>query len=284
VLRLLAELMKGGTRGIIYTGGGEPTLHRDLPAILRATVALGLDAALITNGLVLTEELREAVAECCTWCRVSVDAGSHEGYARSHGLSGGEFFEVRQNVGAYARKPRNATIGVGVLVDADFLGEMLPATENSKAAGVDYIQFRPYYTDGWFGGGSPADPEAYAKAFAACQALATPDFAVLHSGPKFDLLASGKCARDYQECRGQQFCGVITAKGDVALCCLMRGRHEFDLGNIRTHSFREVWDGARRRDVLARLDVAKDCPPLCRCDGMNRWLARIGEPMHGSFL
>jgi cyclic pyranopterin phosphate synthase len=285
---LLHELANHGTRGVIFTGGGEPTLHQELPEMLSVARGMGLDVGLITNGLRVTPDLLRLAAESCTWIRISLDAGTAEGYAKSHGGTAEEWVAVRRNLGAWAEArdlalPR-PTLGVGVLVDDEFLSDMMPAAELADRAGADYCQFRPYYLGSWFGRHT-LDPRRYREEYERV-AAAFPRV-VVQSGDKFKALEQGGCARPYSACHGQQFCGVVCSNGDVTLCCLMRGKPQFVLGNIHEQSFGDIWAGERRQAVLRNLDLKRDCPPLCRCDNLNRildGLAPAAAPQHEAFL
>ena len=57
------------------------------------------------------------------------------------------------------------------------------------------------------------------------------------------------------------------------------------IGNIKTHSFKEVWESANRKDTLNNLNVDK-CPHLCVGDNLNEFLEEIRnrKSMHPNFL
>lgn len=287
IISLLHEFAANGVRGIIYTGGGEPTLHPDLARIIRMTAAFGMQSAVITNGLKIGDELAETIVRHCAWCRVSLDAGTAAGYARSHG-DGPEAFEaVQDSIGRLASiSNRAATIGVGMLVDDSYFPEMRSATRIARERGADYIQFRPYYLAPWFGGPRSMDIAEFRRKLSECEGDATDGFSVLHSAGKFERMEHNDYGRNYDTCWGQQFCGVVTATGDVALCCLHRGSKAHNLGNIMESSFSDVWNGERRQSVLAALDVERQCPPLCRCDGINERIEGMlaSAPAHVEFL
>ena len=51
--RLLSECKKAGVRGVVYTGGGEPTTNPFLLDFLRYSKSMGMDNGLYTNGFLL---------------------------------------------------------------------------------------------------------------------------------------------------------------------------------------------------------------------------------------
>lgn len=289
VVQVLQELAAEGTRAVTYTGGGEPSLHEDLAELLLRTKTLGMDCALITNGLALTPEQIESTVTNCTWARISLDAGTASSYKYTHGGTPEEFEQVIENTAllALARKrlETDCTIGVGYLIDDRTIPDMEASAKICKDVGADYIQFRPFYLGSWFNGPDAIDFDAYNYAYWKCHKMETDSFKVLHSGPKFDKIEHNQLTRGYSKCYGQQFCGVITATGDVVLCCLFRGQERYVLGNITDSTFKEIWNGSRRRQVLDKLNVHRDCPPLCRCDPQNDLLSKmITEPTHINFL
>src|SRR5262249_3869830 len=46
----IGQMAAAGVRGLIFTGGGEPTVHRDLESLVALARSLGLDVGLITHG------------------------------------------------------------------------------------------------------------------------------------------------------------------------------------------------------------------------------------------
>jgi MoaA/NifB/PqqE/SkfB family radical SAM enzyme len=287
-LDLLDELAAGGTRAVTFTGGGEPTLHPDLPEMIRRATDAGLAAALITNGLSVSDEVIDTAASRCSWVRVSLDAGTQEGYALSHGGTPDEFVAAQTTIRRLAEvRGRRATVGVGVLHDDRFTGQMRAATLIASACGADYVQFRPYYLAPWYGGPESIDVPAFRRELARCEALARPGrFAVLHSADKYGRLESGDLDRSYARCHGAQFCSVVQADGTVALCCLHRGSPRHALGNIYENDFADIWASPRRAEVAEALDIPRECPPLCRCDAINERLEGMlsDAPQHAEFL
>jgi sulfatase maturation enzyme AslB (radical SAM superfamily) len=75
----LDELASVSVRGVIFTGGGDPTQHPDLYAMMEHCDSLGMDYSLNTNGLCLTPELSKKIMGLNpTYVRLSINAGSPE--------------------------------------------------------------------------------------------------------------------------------------------------------------------------------------------------------------
>ena len=303
VYDLLRQLREGDVRGIIYTGGGEPTMHQDFSKIIRYTKELGFSIGLITNGSLLTDEIMETISACNAWVRVSLDSYNEESYNKNYGVTGDNFQTVCKNIAKLVdikkKLKSKCTVGVGYLVDDVVIPGMVSASERVKEYGVDYIQFRQFESFTSYPGRLSAletkdyvrfDFEKFALNLKECRALATDDFRVTCHEYKFKRI--GEAAKgipvkppSYSGCHGSQFTGAITATGDVCICCVLKGYPEYTFGNVNEKSFHKIWDSKRRKEVMKNLKIARDCVPFCRCDRMNSFLEPLTRKMlHVDFL
>ncbi|MDR2981731.1 MAG: radical SAM protein [Puniceicoccales bacterium] len=77
--RIVDELAEVGTKGVIITGGGEPTAYRHVAAAMAYIKSKGLDVAMNTNGSLLRGETLDGIlAANPRYIRVSLNAGSDE--------------------------------------------------------------------------------------------------------------------------------------------------------------------------------------------------------------
>jgi len=253
------QLADFGVRGLVLTGGGEPSLNPHTPRVIQYASNLGLDVGIITNGIELSDDLMHTISKYCTWCRVSLDARTREGYEKTHGLGGDDFDRVVSNtkrlVGLRNRLNSPCTIGNGFLTGTDTVGAILPFTLLSKEMGVDYVQFRPFHYDT-----TPIDRE-----LEEARKHETEDFKVLSLEYKYGHFNE---PRPYDKCYSCDFVGVITADYKLSTCCHTKGIDEFTLGDLNENSFREIWDSKRRRKILDGIDPAK-CVPLCRINAIK---------------
>ena len=267
-----------GARGLILTGGGEPLAHPDCATIATEAAGAGLDVGLITNGGLFDADATAALVACCTWIRVSLDAGDAHDYKRIHGRGGAELDRVIARIALLGRQKHDTgsacTIGVGYLIDAGNLAGVAPtAAVLADMPGVDYLQLRPFHRR--------ASPLAASLALEACARYQSDTFHVVSSDQKYGVAPE----RDYTRCAAAEVCAVIAADSTMPLCCHHRGNPEFSIGRLRDgKTVGEVWYGRRRRELLAGLDVSR-CLPLCRGDAINRTVHAIGRPVqHPAFL
>jgi radical SAM protein with 4Fe4S-binding SPASM domain len=261
-------VVQAGAKAIIFTGGGEPLLHRDALDVIRHAAYLGLDVGLITNGLALTPDMSAELVRLCTWIRVSLDAGTATAYQATHGVS--QFKKVIEQlhglVGAKHQTAATCTVGVGYLTSRATVAGMESFLKVATELGVDYAQFRPYH-------GDLTDIRATLARLMAQYPIATA------SMQKYEHFADVE-KRPYTACHGRYFATVIGADAHVYVCCHMRGKREYSLGDLRRESFDQIW--ARRHDLT--IDFA-DCPLFCRADECNRLLFELQKPKtHVNFL
>ncbi|MFN8292726.1 MAG: radical SAM protein [Chitinophagales bacterium] len=284
--KVIRELSAMGVKSITFTGGGEPTMYLQLEKMLRLAKSLGLDVALITNGLRTFSA--EAILETCTWVRFSVDAFDRESYLQSKKVDG--FTKVCRNITALTEAKKqsnsNCTIGIGILSESIGSGMFAKTTEILKPLGADYIQFRPMTFLN-----SDKRSEAHVLQWSEAdyknaKAMETDSFKVFISAAKYQNRNGNLTERKYTHCTGVYFACVIGATGDVWICCHMRGNKKFSLGNIHERSFTEIWNDTETRNAIyARIGNFEECMPLCRFHGQNTLLANINwQPQHQNFL
>jgi MoaA/NifB/PqqE/SkfB family radical SAM enzyme len=284
---IIKQIREMGGRGLTFTGGGEPTCNPHLAEAIQYAKDLGFDVALITNGLSLSEEDARTCVNCCTWLRVSLDAGSPEIYTRTHGMDGKAFERTVENTRMLVRLKRetksDCTIGVGYLTDNGLGEDMYRCTRLCKEIGVDYIQFRPFLRR--YGEEEiDYDFEDVLPWIAKCSGLAGDGFDVLFSKHKYDCMQEGDTGRNYGICYGHYFATTIGADQKVYICCHMRGVEKYCLGDLRKNTLKEIWNSEQRKRAYSNIDF-RDCPPLCRCNTFNQVLWNIAQNVnHKNFL
>lgn len=134
-----------GLKAVQFTGGGEPTVHRDHAMIFGVAQSLGLHTALVTNGTNLTTA-PEFLA--MTWVRVSVDAGQASSYAFERGVSEQHWHTVWSNIAAFARQYQGK-LGVGFVVTPNNFREIAACAQRCADSGVDNMRVGAVFsTDG----------------------------------------------------------------------------------------------------------------------------------------
>ncbi len=261
-----------GTRAIEFTGGGEPTVHKDWAAVIGHAQGLGLETGLVTNGVRLREH---AVLEGLKWARVSLDAGAEETYER-----------VRQSK-AWSQalrgirllgKLHGPLVGVGFVVTMENWSELTAACKIAKDAGAAYVRVSAMFSE------AGAD---YYKGFeeqidaerARAKETETDDFKVIDFfGNRIDDLK--QAAPDYHFCGYQQFVTYIGGDQKVYTCCTNAYTPHGEIGDLKGMRFKDWFENTRRYDFDAR-----GCHH-CQYNGVNRAIGYMidPEPKHVHFV
>jgi MoaA/NifB/PqqE/SkfB family radical SAM enzyme len=271
----IGQMAAAGVRGLIFTGGGEPTVHRDLGSLVALARTLGMDVGLITHGGLLDRrDVATLVAEC-TWIRVSVDAATVEEYETVHGCGKAEWDRVWSNIALLTATARSveaaghrpATVGVGYLAGPHNVGRLPAFAELCRDHGADYAQVRPFHRY--------IDFDVTDQIHDAQRRFGTDRFQVVGSLQKYSRIADGQIARrTYSYCHITQFASVICANERMYVCCHHRNLDAFCIGDLRQESFVEILNSVRRAQVNASINV-QACQPLCRGDHVNRCVEAV---------
>ena len=289
VVSLLTDMKKLGVKGINYTGGGEPTVHKRFADIIDTTADMGFDIGLICNGSLFHRHPMDRLLEKFTWIRISLDSYDHETHTRTHG-SRSTFKKTIKNIENLVKIKKeqqlNTTIGVGYITNqhADMDRQVHKFVELCRDLGVDYAQLRPSF--GFMHDYSTISPDEWRKTFKTLKKYESINFKIVIDEDKFEKIMGGSTNRNYTVCHAQSFKSTsITATGGVFICCSLSGILTGYIGNILHESFVEIWNGEKRKKVLAALDVKK-CPALCVGDNLNEFLEdfKKNKPDHSNFL
>jgi len=280
-----------GVKSVMYAGEGEPLLHKNIDLIVKATRKAGIDVSITTNGVFLNKELSAKILKHLSWIRISLNAGSHEGYTKVHRARPEDFSCVLDNLKnavAIKKKARLKTvIGVQLLLIPENISEVLSLAKTLKKIGVDYLTIKPYSQHPL--SGSRIHSNFTYKDHAALEndlrKLEDKNFKIIF---RFDTMERLGHIKDYKHCLGLPFWAYVNACGDVVACSAFLGKKEFIYGNIYRASFAKIMRGARRKAILqkaaTRLDVNK-CREVCRLDKINSYLWELKNPgPHVNFI
>lgn len=282
---VISDLALGGTKAIMFTGGGEPLVYPDCTEMVALAANKGMDVGFVTNGGILGENTARMLVDKCKWIRVSVDADGPDIYNLSHGMDVEEWLQLLYNLRMLVAIKREClspvTLGYAYLTSQKTAIGMVPATRQAKDLGFDYIQFRPYYHDFYdiIGSGQ----------WSKCKKHESGNFKVICSYNKYSCInemnrRNHGYARPYDKCYGQNFATAIGADAKVYVCCLHVDDPDMCLGDLRKDTFHTIWNSERRRDVMAQMSLKK-CTPMCRYDPFNKILWALKQPKeHVNFL
>jgi cyclic pyranopterin phosphate synthase len=274
LIGVLSELKESGAKGVSFTGGGEPTLHKDFKIIVRHAYDIGLDVGLITNGSALTSSNIDSVLETHTWVRISMAGGEPIGYRAVQGVD--HFDRVIRNIDTLMHRRREAmsslSVGIRMLVTQKNLDGVVNLARISRELGIDYLQLAPdQFTK---------DEGSFWKADETQAVFRETEIILSKSHTR--LLTSAyvwhQSNLNYpSKCYAHHFQIAILAEGHVAFCKNARGAENFYLGNIYKNSIAEIWDSKINRDLEERIKPS-NCGLYCKHTQINNSLEDILNP------
>jgi len=281
---LMSEFARGGVKGIIFIGGGEPLAHKCMPAPLRDAHNFGMAVGLTTNGSLIERHL-DTIAECVDWTRVSVDAGTAttfdsvrpnhlvKGFDRvlgqmqklaavKRGALGYSFLIIQRRVCGSEQGNATAPNGDAIFTNAHEIGE---AARRAKEIGCDYFEYKPMVDSAHYLMPFSEDLRAIVREQdAICRRLETDDFAII-APASMELLSVADDPRQpkkYAICPAMELRTLVTPSG-VYPCPYHRGREDKRLGPVPEMPFDIWWQSDERKRAMARTDPRTDCNFYC---------------------
>lgn len=285
----ITEFADKGVKSIIYAGEGEPLLNKEAVNIINHTKASGIDAAMSTNGVLLTPEVSKECLSSLTWIRFSTAAITDASYEKIHQCRPGDLQIVLNNMQEAVKvkrdKKASTTIGVQLLLLPENKDEVVKMAKELRNIGVDYFTVKPFSQHPQSGNILQVDYQEMLGVEQELKELQTDDYKIYFRAHSMQKLI---CKRDYDQCLALPFMVYIDAKGNLWPCIVFMGKEELSYGNLYQESFEEIWEGERRKklmDYFSKLDLEKNCRELCRLDEMNKYLTELKHPgEHVNFI
>jgi radical SAM protein with 4Fe4S-binding SPASM domain len=288
MIRNLEDMASHGVKSIMFAGEGEPLLHKNICDFVETARGYGMDVSLTTNGVMFNKEKADRILKHFSWVRFSIDAGTRQSYSKIHRTRESDFDKMLDNL-KYAselkkEKGYNVTIGTQILLLSLNQDEILEAAKLLKQNGADNLQIKPYSHHPLSRNDYSLDYKKIKGLNERLQLVADEKFKVFYREHTMERMSD---KRSYTECAGLSFFTLIDAKGNVIPCNLFYNNNDFTYGNLNKNSFSEIWEGERRKGVLAKLRErgVKSCREGCRLDTVNRYLHRLKYPEeHDNFI
>lgn len=298
--KTLLDMANGGVKAVMYAGEGEPALHPKLAEIVSETKDLGIDIALTTNGSCMNAKFLKRVLKDLSWIKVSIDAGTKETYLKIHRPKSSKDWErVFANLEEVVRLKRkhnySCWIGGQALLlpqSADEKGNSIPGNigeivilaEKLKTIGLDAFVIKPY----------SHQPLSITKSY---EKVIYSDYFRLEeelekiADENFEIVFRSRAMQKYTAERTYDVCfatpfawAYIMADGSVYSCSVYLTDQRFYLGNINQQSFKEIWEGEKRKKQWE--DMKKfnphTCRKNCRMDEVNKYLWQVMHPPYNA--
>lgn len=264
----LEDMAAAGVLGVVWSGGGEPTLHPELRALTTHALRIGIRQGMYTLGGHLTEESAFRLASTLEWVVVSLDAADAVTYARDKGVGPERFDAACRGVRWLAQAGR-AAVGVSFMLSAENWRDAIRMLSLARQLGATYATFRPLIeTDAHAPQQIVVGRRWISDAMATFEALAAePD---VECSPERFAAYRDWMGHDYDACYGIRLNCTVTPDGRVWVCPQRRGMAGSEVGDLRRESFAAMW--ARHP---GRWTDFSSCRAMCRLHQTNQTLARV---------
>lgn len=277
VRRLLTDAALLGVKGIVWSGGGEPTLHPNWTEMVRHAFDAGLEQGLYTHGGRLTAETAAVAKRLLAWVVVSLDAADEHTYAAYKRVSAARFHAACDGIRMLTGG--SAVVGVSFLLSESNWVQAAKMLTLARTLGATYATFRPLIET------SPTEP-GHITADRTWVSVCEPLLGALAKERDVELDVSRFLAyRDWQShgyasCLGPTLTTTVTPDGRVWICPNRREYAGSCLGDLRTESLAAIW--ARHPRAWS---VDRECRVMCRLHGVNTALDAATRPRpHGAFI
>jgi radical SAM protein with 4Fe4S-binding SPASM domain len=292
LIRFLKEAQSVGLKAVTLVGSGEPLIHPEIEQVLYDIHDIGLEIGIFTNGARLTENVRKAVLDTCTFVRCSINASNSQEHETVHRVKN-QFENIVNNVQALVNERQKTgrklpTIGTQFVFYEENYRSIVEATKLWKRIGADYFEVKPLIEGEGSSVGTKvfaaSDNEAVMEQMKLAKELADESFQVYAKyGQYLKTISANK--RKYSVCYGHALDPNLWSDGNMYICS--NHEHEEDIiGNIYENSFDEIWHGEKRKKRIQQINVSQ-CPRGCRCDLLNEVIWDYLHPdilVHPNFI
>lgn len=287
---LIKSMAEVGVKSCLIAGDGEPLLNKATPDAVVLGHKLGIDMALNSNAVLLTDEIIKKVLPALTWLRLSIMSADEETYKKIHGVKKDDLSVAINNIEKCVteKKKRNlkVTIGIQQVLLPENAGQIYQEAKLAKDIGVDYYVLKPFSKHNENAYNSSENlSEKYRQDLERAENLSDKNFTSIIRWNTF----RDKGKREYHKCYGIPFIAQIGADGGFYSCCPFFYVERFSFGNLYKESFKKILAGQRRKkvieDIVNNLDVHKECMTYCRHHQINKFLWDLKNvPEHVNFI
>lgn len=273
LLEMGQDFIECGVKAVILIGGGEPLAHPKTGELISLLGKNDIHIGITTNGSFIHKFI-EQIAEYSKWTRVSMDAASNGVFTNLRPTKGGKskFSKIVDNMRMLA-KVKKGKLGFSYLIQTEADGpgiksnihEIYDAAVLAKDIGCDYYEVKPTYQfrDDAVHKLMKHDQKLMEEAkvqIARLDDLATENFEIMKA-INLEYSLNGidvKQPKSYKKCPSTQLRTTIAPSG-AFICPYWRGKDDYNIGDLNKMTFREMWNGAKRKEVMDRTNISVDC-------------------------
>ena len=295
IKELAKEFYEMGIKAVVLIGGGEPMAHPEFGTIVDYFYEHDIHVGVTSNGTLIDKYL-ESLAYRTKWVRISVDAGSEKVFQeyRPHVSGKSQFNKVIDGMKKIS-KIKKTKLGYSFLVlekhGADRKGtekgdnyvetnatDIFKAAKLAKEIGCDYFEVKPSFDPFHFlNDTSKLMTNIIKSELDLCQELKDENFNII-SPYTLEKTMEGETKQDkeYSRCLTTELRTVLSPSG-AYVCPYHRGNTNLKIGDPTVESFKDIWYGKTRKEIMEKLDPRKHCQFHCIRHKTNLELENIKD-------
>jgi len=265
--RTIKELADIGTKAIIFSGGGEPLVYKQINEAIQLCYDFGLDVAIITNGWKLTGESANLLKDA-KWVRISMNSSDRQVFGDMRGVGPKCFDDIIENLTEFA-KIKKGRLGINYGITKENYLQVYEFCELMKSIGVDNVKFSPIiFKEGSIEYHNKFSKECNELIEKAKHDLEDDTFSVINKYEE-SLNTCTIFHRPYHKCYTMQLVACIAADSKVYYCHDRAYMQSSVLGDLKKETFKDIWFSDSTKEVFDNLDPSKVCNQHCVWDGRN---------------
>lgn len=266
---LFHDLRNSGTLAIIFTGGGEPLMHKAFTDIIALASDLNFHIGIVTNGTEL-QKWAKLLGAKVSWLRVSLDAASPKMFRlfRPSPLKKETFQNIIRGISKFSSY-RKGKLGISfcILKRAKYsnIHDIPGSAQLAKDLGCDYIEYKPMminnhslvkYTND--------EKDMIRKQLEIARNMTNSKIRILASkGLTAILNDKEKQNKRYKRCTVSKLRTLITPSG-CYVCPYHRGDEDTRYcDSKRYRDFIEIWASTESTKIIESVDPGISCDFFC---------------------
>jgi len=291
VCDLIREGKHLGMKSALIAGEGEPTANPAYVKAIETAGEVGLDMALNTNAVNLTEDALYRILPHLSWTRFSVQGSNKERYAAIHQVPDHHFDKAMSNIRRAAEIKKeldlDVTLGMQQVLIKENGEDVYNTAELAKSLGCDYYVIKPCHPHGNTEFETISNLVSMHKE--TLDRVASLEDKSFRAIVRWNFLAEAEQHRSYDKCLGLPFIIQIMSDGRIMTCYPQADHPEHCYGSLEDSGLEDILKsekfGCTSNWVKENVDVHQ-CMPTCRQHNANKYLWWLAEekPSHFNFI
>jgi len=245
---LFDVLVINKTKGVFFSGGGEPLMYLRLYDHIIYLNRAGLKVSLLTNGYYLADEKYKEMLASLDYVAISIPTLSQEEFKNMTGRNIPKHLpDLAHIIRANAKK--RPIVGARLVANTDNHKSVIETIIKLKSNNYDYCIVK-----------IPKDPEGRGLGLSLEELSYIKEEYSKHSEELSEDFTNLKSVLDSEAIKpAGDICwsieyGIncfIHTDGGVYLCLSLVGKKEYCIGNIHDENFDDIWKGEKRKEIIS---------------------------------